>query len=148
MAGKFLIDVTDARFLIPANRDVMEFVRKTNPFAHSDIGSRLLDLHKELPGTHAYCPSYGSCAYVVLHTNANRIFGIAYGQRGLALRLAAPAYTEALEDGGVPALSIGPDWLAFAAYDGPRESGAYARLQRWSARAFTDAGGEAPQGRS
>lgn len=99
MAGKFLIDVTDARFLIPENEDVLEFIRRVNPFAHSDVGTVLFELGKEL-GTPAYCPSTKSCACVILHTPAGRIFAIAYGQRGLALRLADAAQSEALADGG------------------------------------------------
>ena len=30
MAGKFLIDLTDERFFIAANEDVIAFVRRTN----------------------------------------------------------------------------------------------------------------------
>ena len=141
MPGKFLIDVTDARFLIPANEHVIEFIRRTNPFAHSDVGARLLDLGKELPGSHSYCPSYKSCAYVVLHTDADRIFGIAYGQLGFALRLPMDEHEAATRDGGDPDPAIGPEWMAFAPYDGPRQSGAYERLQRWTARAFMHAAG-------
>jgi len=53
VTGKFLIDVTDPRFLIAANEHVIEFVRRTNPFAHTDVGIPLLELAKELPGAHA-----------------------------------------------------------------------------------------------
>jgi hypothetical protein len=138
MPGKFLIDLTDQRFLIAANEDVIGFVRRTNPFAHTDVGIRVLELAKELPGAHAYCPSYMSCAYVVLHNDASRIFAIAYGQRGLAFRLAPVGYAEAVEDGGTPAPAIGPDWLSFAAYDMKGETGTRERLTHWCARAFAD----------
>ena len=127
MAGKFLIDVTDARFMIPANASVIEFIRRTNPFAHSDVGSLLLDLGKRLPGSHAYCPSYGSCAYVVLHNDADR---------GLAFRLAPASAAAAPDDGGTPESKIGPDWFAFEPYEG---TDGLARLRRWSALAFFDA---------
>ena len=66
MTGKFLIDVTDKRFKIAVNASVIEFIRRANAFAHTDVGIRLLDVGKALPGSHAYCPSYQSCAYVVL----------------------------------------------------------------------------------
>ena len=56
MAGKFLIELTDPRFQIADNADVIEFIRRVNPFAHSDVGSMLFDLGKEIPGAHAYCP--------------------------------------------------------------------------------------------
>jgi hypothetical protein len=73
MTGKFLIDLTDSRFHIAENEDVLEVVRRANPFAHSDVGSLLLDLGKQIPGARAYSPSYASYAYVVLHTDAWRI---------------------------------------------------------------------------
>ena len=56
MTGKFLIDVTDPRFDIPQNADVLAFVRRANPFAHSDVGSLLLELGKGVAGSHAYSP--------------------------------------------------------------------------------------------
>ena len=139
MPGKFLIDVTDARFFVTPNDDVIAFVRRANPFAHSDVGSLLIALGKELPGVHAYCPSYKSCAYVVLHTDADRIFAIAFGQRGLAFRLAAPALAEAIADGGTPAPEIGPDWVRFEPWDATAKPDARERLRRWCRHAFADA---------
>ena len=41
---KFLIDLTDARFSIPENEDVLGFIRRVNPFAHSDVGTVLFEL--------------------------------------------------------------------------------------------------------
>ena len=139
MPGKFLIDLTDPRFLIPENADVMDFVRRTSPSAHTDVGIRLLDLAKEIPGASAYCPSFRSCAYVVLHTDADRIFAIAFSQRGLAFRLGARNRGVALADGGVAAPAIGPDWFAFAPYDTPGVTGSEVRLRHWCNQAFTDA---------
>ncbi len=141
MAGKFLIDVTDARFLIPANDDVIGFIRRANPFAHSDVGSVLLELGRDTPGAQAYCPSYGSCAYVVLHTDQHRIFAIAFGQRGLAFRLGAAARADALQDHGEPATAIGAEWIQLSPWDVPGITGAADRLQRWCARALADAMG-------
>ena len=89
MAGKILIDLTDEKLKTPENGDVIEFIRATNPSAHSDVGTRLMDAAKSLDGSAAYCPSWGSCAYVVLHTAGLRIFAIAYGMRGLSFRLPA-----------------------------------------------------------
>ena len=140
MAGKFLIDVTDARFKIAVNDDVMHFVRIANPSAHTDIGIRLLELCKELPGVGAYSPSYKSCAYVVLHTAAHRIFAIAYGQRGLAFCVPPAAQAEALADDGAPATEIGPDWVSFVPYDEAGQAGARERLRRWCSVAYVAAG--------
>lgn len=142
MSGKFLIDLTDARFHVDANADVLAFIRRANPFAHSDVGSLLLDLGESLPGVSAYSPSFASCAYVVLHTESNRIFAIAFGQRGLAFRPALSERAAALADGGTAAVHIGPDWVRFAPWgttNGPtgvNDRDARERLRRWCAKAF------------
>ncbi len=139
MPGKFLIDLTDARFHVAENADVLEFVRRANPFAHSDVGSLLLELGKSLPGAHAYSPSYAQCAYVVLHTDAWQIFAIAFGQRGLAFRLAPASRAVALADGGRSASEIGPDWVALAPWGTEPKVEARSGLQHWCAQAFADA---------
>src|SRR4051794_31982374 len=74
----FLIDMTDPRFFIAANHDVMEFVRRTSPSCHTDVGTPLIEFVKEIPAAHHYSPSYRQLAYVVLHTDANHIFAIGY----------------------------------------------------------------------
>ena len=142
MPGKFLIDLTDPRFLIAANAEVMDFVRRVSPSAHGDVGSVLLSLGKTCPGAHAYSPSYRSFAYVVLHTDADRIFAIAFGQRGLAFRLGDESYAAARGDAGSAAPEIGPSWISFAPFDASGASGSeecLRHLRLWCRRAFTDA---------
>lgn len=139
MPGKFLIDVTDARFSIPDNKDVIEFIRKTNPFAHSDVGSVLFELRKTTPSAHAYCPVPSVYSYVVLHTDANRIFAIAFGMRGLAFRLSGSDLTEALADAGVAAPEIGDDWVRFEPWSRETVDVTRARLQKWCDRACATA---------
>jgi hypothetical protein len=132
----FLIDLTDARFKIPANEAVIDFIRRTNPIAHSDIGSKLVALGKAIAGAHAYCPSYSSCAYVVLHTEAQVIFAIAFGMRDIALRLPP----DVLAQGGAPFLDIGEDWLCVDAFPGPAARDAWeAMLQRRVEAAYRSA---------
>ena len=140
MSGKLLIDLTDGRFRVAGNEDVLEFVRRTNPFAHSDVGSLLLELSKGITGARAYSPSYASYAYVVLHTDAWRIFAIAFGQRGLAFRLTPASRAEALVDGAVAALDIGQEWIAFDPWNtSMRTTDWRDRLERWCAKAFAEA---------
>lgn len=142
MPGKFLIDVTDARFSIPENAGVIEFIRKTNPFAHSDVGSVLFELGKVTPGAHAYCPVPSAYSYVVLHTDANRIFAVAFGMRGLAFRLAESELSEALADSGVAAPDIGADWVRFEPWSREARDLTRARLGKWCGRACAAAPGE------
>lgn len=139
MSRKFLIDITDSRFFVSANEDVLAFIRRANPFAHSDVGSVLFALGKQIPGAHAYCPSVSSLAYVVLHTASDRIVAIAFDQRGLAFRLGAPAYADAIADGGTEAPTIGPDWMRFDPWAVRPVDTTYPHLQRWAERAFADA---------
>jgi hypothetical protein len=142
MSGKFLIDVTDARFNVPWNADVLEFIRRKNPFAHSDVGSLLLALGKGIPGARAYCPSYSQCAYVVLHTEAWRIFAIAFDMRGLAFRLSPGSASDALANGGAAAPQIGPNWMTFAPWGPASAVNERANLERWCTQAFADATSE------
>ena len=117
MTGKFLIDITDSRFSIPENADVLAFIRRANPFAHSDVGSLLFDLAREADGVSAYCPAPRSYAYVVLHTPASRIVAIAFDMRGLAFRLGALDRREAIAEGASPAPQIGDEWVRVDPFD-------------------------------
>jgi len=140
MAGKFLIEVTDERLFVPGNEEVLEFVRRANPFAHSDVGSLLLDLGKQIEGASAYSPSYRQFAYVVLHTEAWIVRAIAFGQSGLAFRLSPASRDAALADRGMAAPEIGADWVAFNPWDVDVSRGeTRERLVRWCAQAFADA---------
>lgn len=135
MAGKFLIELTDARFAIEDNAEVMEFIRRVNPFAHSDVGGVLFELGKETIGAHAYCPVPSVYSYVVLHTAADRIFAIAFGMSGLAFKLADENDEAARLDGGTPAPELGAGWMRFEPWGrGPR-SVTHERLLRWCGRA-------------
>ena len=118
--GKFLIDVTDARFSIPENADVLAFIRRKNPFAHSDVGSLLFDLARDAEDVSAYCPAPRSMAYVVLHTPAHLIVAIAFDMRGLAFRLAALDRAAAIAEGASPAPDIGDAWVRVDPFDPDR----------------------------
>jgi hypothetical protein len=138
--GKFLIELTDPRFIVDDNADVIEFIRRVNPFAHSDVGSVLFELGKETPGAHAYCPVPSACSYVVLHTDVNRIFAIAFGMSGLAFRLAPDDEAAALTDGGAHARDIGMGWVRFEPWGQDSRTATDVRLRRWCTRACADVG--------
>jgi len=136
----FLIDATDARLKIPANEPVIDFIRRASPFAHSDVGNKLIELGKVTTGAQIYCPSYRSCAYVVLHTEAQMIFAIALGQRQLVFRLPPDALAAGVEQGGQVYAAIGPDWLAIDAFQAGASD---AMLRQWTeaaCRAATEPG--------
>jgi hypothetical protein len=134
----FLIDLTEERFKIPANHAVIEYIRRANPFAHSDIGDLLITLTKRIPNTHYYCPSYRSCAYVVAHTKADVIFAIALGMLSIDLRLPTTLVTEAIASGSGKASSIGDDWLSVTPFaKGLAVVANEARLLHWSEAAHS-----------
>jgi hypothetical protein len=128
------IDLTDAKLKIPANAAVMEYVARANPFAHSDLGAKLIELGKGITGAHAYSPDHGAFAYVVLHNDANVIFAAAWGMTKIAFRL--PRSAEALADGGGRS-EIGDGWLAFAAFPEDRAK----VLATWCQAAYRHAQG-------
>ena len=136
MAGKFLIDVTDDRFKIPPNDDVISFIRRVNPFSHSDVGSLLIDIGKAIDGSAPYCPSYGSCAYVVLHTADDRVFAISYGQHTMAFRRPLKVLDQAVADGGALEPNIGAGWVRFEPWG--RNGVGQERLAHWARLAFAD----------
>jgi hypothetical protein len=128
----FLIDVTDERFKVPANRAVIEFIRRENPFAHSDVGDLLIRLGKFVPGTQCYCPSFASCAYVVLHTKANLIFAIAIGMLKIDFRLPTSLVSQAMDRGVGSPSQIGADWLSVQPFPrGEPRAEVETRLNRW-----------------
>jgi hypothetical protein len=134
----FLIDITEERFKIPANHAVIEYIRRENPFAHSDLGDKLIKLAKRIPNTLYYCPSFASCAYVVLHTNANVIFAIALGMLSIEFRLPAAVVIDAVANGNGKTAPIGDDWLSVSPF--PKDLAASAndaRLLQWCTAAHT-----------
>jgi hypothetical protein len=126
------IDITDAKLKIPVNAAVMDYIGRANPFAHSDLGAKLVELGQGIAGAHVYCPDAEAFAYVVLHDDANVVFAAAWGMSKIALRL--PKSAEALADGGGRS-EIGDDWLAFAAFPEDRARA----LATWCAAAYAHA---------
>ncbi len=132
----FLIDVTEDRFKIPVNREIIEYIRRHNPFTHPDIGTELIRLGRRLPDAHHYCPDFAACAYVVLHTDADVIFAIGIGMKQIAFRLPPAVVGEAVAGGAAESSDIGADWLSCVPFArGAARAPVAERLERWSAAA-------------
>ncbi|HKW52377.1 MAG TPA: hypothetical protein VJO12_01705 [Stellaceae bacterium] len=132
----FLIDLTDDKFKIPGNEAVIGFIRRANPFAHTDPAGKLAQLGKAVAGVRIYVPSPRSASYLALHADANVIFAPAFGMKTIALRLPP----DVLAQGGAPFLDIGEDWLSVEAFRAPAASAAWdAMLQRWVEAAYRTA---------
>ena len=141
-----LIELTDDAFKIPPNAAVMEYVRRESPFAHSNVGTRLVRLGRSTQGAQHYCPDFHSYAYVALHTAAKVIFAIAFGMRQIAFRLPPSARAEAVAEGATACPAIGDEWLSFDAFQtGGSPAAAAARLKHWcevACRAAAEPGGD------
>ena len=112
----WLIDLTDQRFKIPVNADVIGYIADANPFAHSDLGQKLIDLGRELSAAGVYSPNFKMYAYVLLHNAANVIFAFAADMRDLSFRLPPALHDEVLALGEVRRSRIGGEWFDFAAF--------------------------------
>jgi hypothetical protein len=132
-----LIDLTDPKFMIAANRAVIEHIRRTNPFAHSDLGSKLIALGNAIPGIAHYSPNYRAYAYVVLYCEAHVIFALAEGMWNLAFRLPSDAVPAALAEDAAPS-KIGDDWISAAAFD-PALVNRDRKLAQWCEAAYRHA---------
>jgi len=131
----WLIDVTDARFRIPVNAAVIDHIGRTNPFAHSDLGQKLIELGRVLPGAVAYCPDYKACAYVLLHDADNKVFAFAGGMHDLSFRLPPALHGEALDEGHGRRSRIGGDWFDFPVFRVGATSASEAQLSSYCAAA-------------
>lgn len=139
MTKRFIIELTESRFLIDVNEDIIGYIRYVNPSAHSDVGSLLFDFARRILGARVYCPMPKSFTYVVLHTAADHICAIASGQRALSFKLAAPGRAEAIANGAVADEEIGLDWVRFDTWALPHTSNSGAVLLPWAKHAFRDA---------
>jgi hypothetical protein len=127
-----LIDVTDRKFLVAANQAVLAYIAKANPFAHTDVGSKLIALSKALPDIVFYCPDFRNCAYVALHDKSNRIIALAASMRDLHFRLPLRDIQPALS-AGAERSEIGSEWIFADAFAAKNDWDA--TLQSWCASA-------------
>lgn len=131
---------------IPANAEVLAWLRREDPSAHSDVASELLDAARGLGPVRSFCPDPAGYKWVALADERNRIFALAFGMSAVAFRVGAEGEERALAEGAVEAPELGEGWVRFTAYrpEERREEGR-ARLRRWC-RAAREAAGRAPRG--
>jgi hypothetical protein len=98
----------DPRFKLRENAAVLDFIARQNPSAHDEASTALADAASGLSDVARYCPDKHAYAYFVVHTRANRIFGIAYGMSSVAFAL-----PPAIAHDGRAATEIGDGWVVF-----------------------------------
>ena len=103
----------DDRFQIKENEAILAFIQDKNPSAHSDITDLLIRSAADLPDVRWYCPDLWGYTYIVLHTQKNVIFGLAYGMSAIAYRLPVDRIDAALAAGGKTGPSPGEGWVVW-----------------------------------
>lgn len=138
----------DDRFRTAENRAIIAFIERANPSAHDNVASVLAEAAKGLSGVRRYCPDLHRYAYVVVHTQNHRIFGIAFGMNALAYRIPKEIIPEAIAEDGEIYSEIGEEWVLFHPWpaDEPAEA-SFARLKRWCKTAHDYAVGAKAPGR-
>lgn len=101
------------RFSGDQNVEVVGFLTREHPSAHSDVTDELQKAAVGLPGVGWFCPDVQRYAYMVLHSKQDLIFGIALGMSELVLKLPEDQIAAAVRDGGEPRLDIGNHWIRF-----------------------------------
>ena len=106
----------DPSFDRPENAELLAYLRRESPSAHSDIASVLTDAARALPDTRSWCPDPAAYAFVALATRDRRIFALARGMRSLVFALPAEAHATAIAQGGRPCPEIGSNWIEWSAF--------------------------------
>jgi hypothetical protein len=124
--------VFDESLRTPKNEEVVAFLERAQPSAHSDAASELGLACGSLKGVRLYCPDAAGYAYVAAVDARGRIFALAIGQRVIALRLGPPSRFAAAAEGGRGMDEIGNAWACFDAFP-PDEplAAARMRIQKW-----------------
>lgn len=120
------------RFLKPGNADVIGYLSRHHPSAHSDLTDELF-LAADPDGTEkSYCPDGPSYAYVLLYTGIDIIYAIAIGMKQIAFRLPTSSISAARLDGGEGDPQIGSHWITFRIFQpGNNITVERARLKHW-----------------
>jgi hypothetical protein len=124
----------DPRFDTAENAEVLAYLRRESPSAHSDVAEELARAGEDVPGLAVWCPEPASYAFVALHRTDGTIVGLARGMTGLSLRLPPERVDEAVREGATPDPALGSGWVRLAPWTGAEPLAASRRrLARWAA---------------
>lgn len=97
----------------PENTGMIDFLKRHQPSAHSDIVDLLIQSAEDLPDVHFYCPDTDNYAYYVAHTSEGVMFAAAIGMSALMFKLPKQAVSGAVVKGAEIIEDIGEDWICF-----------------------------------
>jgi len=109
-----------ARFSLPQNRLVLDYLVRNHPSAHSDVVTEMLLAAEGIAdkgGKDWFCPDPQQFAYCLLHTSGGVVFALAVGMSTLAFRLPEELREEALAEGAQAFPELGEEWLSFYPFD-------------------------------
>ena len=101
-----------AEFETVENSEVVAFLRRTSPSAHSDVAEELGHAAPSVPYAW-FCPDPSESAFVAMHLPDFKIVALALGMNTIAYRLPQKRVSEAVRDGAVAAPEIGAGWVSF-----------------------------------
>lgn len=94
------------------NTDVVAFLRRENPSAHSDIDEELGYAVSGLP-LQSFSPDRAQYAFVAWCLDNHTIVALAFGMNAIAFRLPESRISDAVRDGARIASEIGSGWVCF-----------------------------------
>jgi hypothetical protein len=130
--------VIGEKFETMANKDVLSFLKKSSPSAHSDLVDEFRLAAQSAPDVHFYCPDTSNYAFYAAHLADYTIVALALGMRKIAFRLPKSLVFDAVQDGGVSFPEIAPEWVSFTlASNSEQEVASRRKLGHWFRKAVT-----------
>ena len=127
----------EVKFGIITNKEVLSFLKKGSPSAHSDLVDEFRLAAQSAPGVHFYCPDTSKYAFFATHLADYRIVALALGMRKIVFRLPKSLASDAVQNGGVLFPEIGPEWVSFTlASNNEPESESRRKLGHWFRKAL------------
>jgi hypothetical protein len=96
-----------------ANREVVEYLMRASPSAHSDVASELEQACAAVEGVRTWCPDAAHYAYVLAVDSRDHIIGLAAGMGDVVFRVGRDQRSAALSEGGREYPGLGEDWVCF-----------------------------------
>ena len=130
--------VIEGKFEIIANQEVLSFLKKCSPSAHSDLVDEFRLAAQSAPGVHFYCPNTSQYAFFAAHLADYTIVALALGMHKIVFRLPKALVSDAVQDGGFSFPEIGPEWVSFTLESkNEPEDESRRKLDHWFRKALT-----------
>jgi hypothetical protein len=127
----------DARLRIASNREIVAYLDREQPYAHSDLAEALV--RAAVPGMDYFCPAPGRYAYLAAFLPNLVIVAVAEGMQAVLIRVRLDAVSQAVAQGATLALDVGTTWVRLAMFSGTiSQNTSRALLATWLCDASRD----------